>query len=586
MRTLQWRHAGLAALLVATAALYLWHLSINRYGNDFYAAAAQAGAQSWSAWFFGALDAHNFITVDKPPAALWVTGLSVRLFGMNPWAVLAPEALMGVAAVAVLYATVRRSWAGQPYAAFAGLLAGAVLAVTPAAALMFRFNNPDALLVLLLVVAAYCLTRAVESASWRWLSAAGAVLGTAFLTKMLQGFLVLPAFAITYLLLAATTWRRRLLHLLAGAGALIVAAGWWVLTVQLMSPANRPYIGGSTDDTELDLAFGYNGISRIVGGEHHASARYGHGLARLFTAEVGNEIGWLLPAAVVAALFGLYLTARHRLPRTELAALVMWTGWLLTTALVLGYMNGMLHPYYTVALAPTIGALLGCGVAWAWRYRAHLDGRFALAAISATAAVSGVILLHRNGIGPDWLPWSITAVALLAVAALFVGRRLAALGLTLAAVAGLVPVTGFAVATVATPHQGTQPATVAESSGGSWMGDLSTNTGLVAMLAATRTAWSAATNGSQPAAALEIASGTSVMAVGGWSGDPVPTLQQFIDDVHRGRITYYVEAGRRPRGEVIRAPNRTNAHTREIADWVSAHYPALKVGSSTVYRLI
>src|SRR4051794_29076932 len=174
--------------------MYLWQLSASGYGNAFYAAAAQAGSQSWSAWFFGSLDANDFITVDKPPASLWVTGLSVRLFGLNSWAVLAPQAAMGVAAVAVLVAAVRRVVPDPGQGAAAGLIAGAVLACTPAAALMFRFNNPDALLTLLLVVAAYCLARAVRMASWRWLALGGAVMGTAFLTKMLQGFLVLPGF--------------------------------------------------------------------------------------------------------------------------------------------------------------------------------------------------------------------------------------------------------------------------------------------------------------------------------------------------------------------------------------------------------
>ncbi len=170
-RTGRWPRWALAALLAATAVLYLWNLSASGYGNTFYAAAAQAGSQSWSAWFFGSLDAQNFITVDKPPASLWVTGLSVRLFGMSSWAVMAPQALMGVAAVAVLYCAVRRAFADPDQGAAAGLLAGAVLAVTPAAALMFRFNNPDALLVLLLTVAAYCLMRAATAASWRWLHA-------------------------------------------------------------------------------------------------------------------------------------------------------------------------------------------------------------------------------------------------------------------------------------------------------------------------------------------------------------------------------------------------------------------------------
>ena len=210
----------LAALLVATAVLYLWNLSANGYGNEFYAAAAEAGSQSWSAWFFGSLDAQNFITVDKPPASLWVSGLSVRLFGMNSWSVLVPQAVMGVAAVALLYCAVRRAFADPAHGAAAGLLAGVVLAGTPAAALMFRFNNPDALLVLLMTAAAYCLMRAASTASWRWLALVGVVMGFAFLTKMLQAFLVLPGFALAYLLLAPTTWARRLLHLLGATAAL------------------------------------------------------------------------------------------------------------------------------------------------------------------------------------------------------------------------------------------------------------------------------------------------------------------------------------------------------------------------------
>ncbi len=265
IRTGRWPRWALAALLAATAVLYLWNLSATGYGNTFYAAASQAGSQSWSAWFFGSLDAQNFITVDKPPASLWVTGLSVRLFGVSSWSVLAPQALMGVAAVAVVYFAVRRTFADPNHGAAAGLLAGAVLAATPAAALMFRFNNPDALLVLLLTVAAYCLMRAVAAASWRWLVLVGIVMGTAFLTKMLQGFLVLPGFALAYLVVAPTSWRKRILHLLAAAAALVVSAGWWVAAVQLIPVSSRPYIGGSTDNTVLDLALGYNGIERVLG---------------------------------------------------------------------------------------------------------------------------------------------------------------------------------------------------------------------------------------------------------------------------------------------------------------------------------
>ena len=235
--TLRWPRFALLGLLAVTAALYLWNLSINGYGNTFYAAAAQSGAKSWKAWFFGSLDPNNFITVDKPPAALWMTGLSVRLFGMNSWAVLAPQAVMGIAAVAVLYATVRRTVADPTRGAVAGLIAGAVLAVTPAATLMFRYNNPDALMVLLVTVAAYCLMRAVASASWRWLALVGVALGFAFLTKMFAGLMVLPAFALAYLWFAPATWRLRVLHLLGAVAALVVSSGWWIAVVQLWPQA-------------------------------------------------------------------------------------------------------------------------------------------------------------------------------------------------------------------------------------------------------------------------------------------------------------------------------------------------------------
>jgi 4-amino-4-deoxy-L-arabinose transferase-like glycosyltransferase len=599
----------LAALLVATAALYLLNLSATGYGNLFYAAAAEAGSHSWSAWFFGSLDANNFITVDKPPASLWVTALSVRLFGMNSWAVLAPQALMGAASVAVLYATVRRGFDDARTGTAAGLLAGAALACTPAAALIFRFNNPDALLVLVLTLAGYCLIRAIESASWRWLALLGVAMGLAFLTKMGEGFLPLPAFALSYLLFAPTSLRNRLVHLLGAAAALIAAAGWWVLTVQLVPATARPYIGGSTDNTVMQLAVGYNGMARILGRDRNRAANLavpatghgwsrlggGTGLRRLFTAEMANEISWLLPAALLAIAFGCYLLARGRLGRGEKALLTMFAGWLLGSALVFSYMSGMVHPYYTVAMAPAVAGLVGIGAVWAWRDRASWDGRIALAAMIVLTAVWSGILLHRNHFGPVWLPWTVAAVAIAAAAVVL------ALGahriVTAAAAVGVLAAAGgpaaFSIATAATPHQGAIPTALQKGvfQLGNWTGDEASNSDLAGVLANTHTEWSAATNGSQSAAALEVSSGTPVMAIGGWSGDPVPTLQTFIDDVHNGKISYYVEAGRggaagqAGRGEVIYGRSRSAAHTREIAEWVINHYQGTIIGESTVYRL-
>ena len=222
------KFGSLLALLVGTAILYLWWLTASGYANSFYSAAAQAGSMDWTAFLFGSLDPGNSITVDKPPASLWLMALSVRLFGLSSASILVPQALLGVGTVGVLYATVRRT-SGH----WAGLAAGVILALTPAAALMFRFNNPDALLVFLMTRPPM---RPCERSSGRgrWLVLAGALIGFAFLTKMLQAFLVLPAFVIVYLIAAPTRLRTRLLHLLAAFAAMIVSLGWWVALVELM----------------------------------------------------------------------------------------------------------------------------------------------------------------------------------------------------------------------------------------------------------------------------------------------------------------------------------------------------------------
>ena len=304
-------------LLAATAVLYLWGLGASGWANSFYSAAAQAGSQSWKALFFGSSDSSNFITVDKPPAALWVMGLSVRLFGLNAWSLLVPEALMGVASVGVLYLTVKR-WFG----AGAGLLAGAVMALTPVAVLMFRFNNPDALLVLVLTIGAYCVTRALEAASGRWLSLAFALVGLGFLTKMLQAVLVLPAFGLVYLVAAPNPLRKR--DRPAGrrhARCSSPSFGWWIAIVELLPASARPYVGGSQDNSVLSLIFGYNGFGRLTGNETgsvgggggNGGGMWGEtGWLRLFNSEFGGQASWLLPAALVLLVAGLALTVARR----------------------------------------------------------------------------------------------------------------------------------------------------------------------------------------------------------------------------------------------------------------------------------
>jgi len=401
----QWARPALFGLLALTALLYLWDLSRNGYANDFYAAAVQAGTKSWKAAFFGSFDSSNFITVDKTPASLWVDELSAKIFGFNSWSLLAPQALEGVASVALLYAAVRR-WFGPS----AGLIAGAVLALTPVAALIFRFNNPDALLVLLMTAAGYAVQRALERDRTRWLVLAGLLLGFAFLTKMAQAFLVLPGFGIAYLWAGPARLGRRIWQLLAGLGGVIVGAGWWIAIAQLTPAADRPYFGGSTDNNILELALGYNGFGRLDGSETGSIGGGGGGSSfggatgvfRLFQSDFGGQVSWLIPAALIS--LGALLWISRRAPRTSRVRsfALLWGGWLLVTGVVFSYMQGIIHPYYMVALAPAIGALVGVGAISLLQSGLSVLGRAVAAVGVLVTGIWAYELLERT---PAWLPW-------------------------------------------------------------------------------------------------------------------------------------------------------------------------------------
>lgn len=640
---------GLAGVLIATGVLYMWDLTSSGYANSFYAAAAQAGSQNWKAMFFASLDSSNFITVDKPPASIWIMALSARIFGFSSASILVPQALMGVGSVALVFAAVKR--VASPGV---GLLAGAVLALTPAAALMFRFDNPDALLVLLMTLGGYFVIRAVGTDAGRraavWLALAGVALGFAFLTKMMQGLLVLPAFGLVYLVAGRSRLIPRLLHLLGAAVALVVSAGWWVLATVLWPVDSRPYIGGSTNNTVMDLVLGYNGLGRIFGqsrgaggmqegadasaggmsgalpggapggmpggmsgatpgggmgggmsgpGGGAAGSSFGGstGLDRLFGSEMGFEISWLIPAALIALVLG--FVARGKAPRTDMirASLILWGGWFVVTGVIFSYMSGTVHPYYTVALSPAIAGLIGTGVHALWIEREKVWARFGLSAITLAAGISAWVMLNRNS---TWLPalkWVILVAAIFAAVGLSVGavhriRKLTVVVAALAVLAGLGGTGAYAVATTANPHTGSIPSVGPAGSGdmggmggfggdrtdrgdrAGGMGGGSTDPQLVALLQDSDSRWAAATNGSQSAAEIELASGTSVMAIGGWSGDPAPTLQQFQNWVAAGDVGYYLGGQSGGRGG-----------SSEISEWVAANFTAETVGSSTVYDL-
>ncbi len=468
--TPRWVAPAVIALLAVTAGTYLWDLSASGYANSFYAAAVQAGTRSWKAFFFGSIDSSNFITVDKSPGSLWIMELSGRMFGFSSWSMLVPQVLEGVAAVGLVYAAVKR-WFGPG----AGLLAGAVLACTPVAALMFRFNNPDALMVLLLVAAAYTLTRAIEKAGTKWIVATGALIGFAFLAKMLQAFTVLPAFGGVYLLAAPSGFWRRIRQLTVGAVAIVVAAGWWVAAVEWWPAASRPYIDGSPDNSILNLIFGYNGLSRLSGGTGGNAAGFSGpaGIFRLFNDLMGGQASWLLPASLLALVAG--VVWRGRAPRTDRrrAALLLWGGWLLVTGAVFSFSSGVIHTYYTVALAPAIAALVGMGGAMLWQNRSRMLARGLGAAAIVVTAAWAFALLERTPAYDPWLRVLILATGVLGAAALLaapavprITRHLTTAAIGLGLVASLSGPIAYTATTLGTAHTGSIPSAGPAASGG------------------------------------------------------------------------------------------------------------------------
>ncbi|HZM54891.1 MAG TPA: glycosyltransferase family 39 protein, partial [Acidimicrobiales bacterium] len=456
----RWVRPALVALLVATAVAYLWDLSASGYANSFYAAAVQAGTKSWKAFFFGSMDSSNFITVDKSPGSLWVMELSGRLFGFSSWSMLVPQVLEGVAAVGLVYAAVKR-WFGP----VAGLVAGASLACTPVAALMFRFNNPDALMVLLLVAAAYALVRALERAGTRWIVATGALIGFAFLAKMLQSFTVLPAFVGVYLLAAPTRLRRRVGQLAIMGASVVVAAGWWVAAVALWPVSSRPFIDGSPDNSIINLILGYNGLERLSGGSGQGGGFSGAtGVFRLFNDLMGGQASWLLPAALLALVAG--VAVRWRAPRTDRtrAAFLLWGGWLVVTGAVFSFSSGVIHTYYTVALAPAVAALVGMGGGLFWRYRRHVAVRVAAAVAVVGTSLWAFELLGRTSGYVPWLRWPIVLVGLVSGVLLLaapsvhaLADRLTGVALGLGLVAALSGPIAYTATTITTAHTGSIP---------------------------------------------------------------------------------------------------------------------------------
>lgn len=631
----RWARPALWAILVLATALYAWNLS-SITGNTFYDAAVYSGTKSWKAFFFGALDAGSFITVDKPPFALWVMGLSARVFGYGTWQLTLPMVTVGVGSVALLYRLVKRDFG--PVAATITALA---LTLTPITVAINRDTNPDPILVFLMLLGAAALLKAVRTGRLMPLVWAGVAIGFAFNTKMMQAYVVLPAFFLVYLWAAPGGLGRRLRDLAVGTVALVVSSAWWMVVVDLIPASSRPYIGGSTDNTVWDLVIGYNGFGRIFGasssvGSQGNGASFGGeaGLYRMFNEIMGGQISWLIPFAVVALAGGLVL--RGRAPRTDArrAALMLWGGWFVLHYLTFSLAEGTFHPYYVTAMAPGIAALAGAG--GVMLYRAFRDGSAAkwgwvLPGAVAASTVWAVVLLQRvSGSGTLYTVAQVVAgvAGAAAVIGLLVGRftkrrRLVGVAAVAAIVALLAGPAAYSVSAATSSTNGTNPTAGpntgggmgggqrpsgvpggTNSSGGQSMGQPPSGSGSSSSSSSTGTrqagggggmgggtqvtsdmitylkkhqdgaTWLVAVATDQTASSIILESGEPVISMGGWSGtDDAMTLAKLKSLVKAGELHYIVVSSDGGQG--------TNS---EIATWVKKHGTAV-TDHSGLYRL-
>lgn len=604
----QWERPALLTVLATNALLYGWNLGINGWANYFYSAAVQAGTMDAKAFFYGSSDWGNSITVDKPPLSLWVMGLSVRIFGFNPIAMLLPQVLIGVGTTLLIYLILRRCVSG-----LAALFGATVFFTTPIVTLMSRYNNPDPLMLLLMVAAVWYTLRSIETGRGRFFVIAGALLGWAFMTKQLQGLLSVPAIGLGYLLFSPQRWARRLGSAAAAMGALIATGGLWMTIVDLIPEDQRPYVGGSSSNSVLQLTLGYNGIDRIAGGGEVSEAMLAPaqfrlvdndaGIFRLLNANYNQEASWLLFAAILAVLFLIISWKIHRGTAAARALVAVSGLWLLTAFLLLSFMGNQIHTYYTAALGPPVALVLGITLDSFVFNRNSLRARICGAAIGLTGLLTSWLILAGATGWPEWLSTAILAAGIVAISALIIkppSVKVEAVAAGLLGVSLLFGPAATSIHNVTLSFSGSNPLSgmISRNPAGIshlldslrnnnpiWAHDIAfgrdPDSEVVDVLAASKgCTWAAASYASQTAARLQLESGRPVMPLGGFAGtDPSPTLDEFKDRVAAGEICYLVQQ------EAFVEVQEPNSSSMAISTWVQNNFQSEKLRNTTVYRL-
>jgi 4-amino-4-deoxy-L-arabinose transferase-like glycosyltransferase len=549
-----WSRPALIAVVALAAALMLLDVTRSGYGNTYYAAGALAASHSWSALFNNAADLGGYISLDKGPLPDWLMGLSGRVFGFGSFSVMVPNALYGIATVLVLHDTVRRALGHQ-----IAIVAALIMALTPVAVLVGRYNAPDALLLFLLVCAAWALTVAVESGRLRELFLCAVLVGFAFNTKMLEAYLVLPALALAYLVAARRSLRTRLGELALAAGVTLLVSILWFASMMLVPAGDRPYVGESSGNSWFRLILDGNGIERVTGSAGAFARNFESNLLYLFSRHVAGQIAWLLPLALVGLVLGLLTTRSSRRNDLAFGAYVLWGTWALVGCVVLSFSAGTRHAYYTSLLAPAVATLAAAALVTLWRSaRGSPIAATGLAfAVAATSGVSFAVLSDSADFVP-WLRWVVLGCGAVAGAAILAPhlhaalrrRAIMALALGAAAVAVLGGPAAYSLATATRDHTGYDPiagpgSTEHTSAGAAGHSEELTPAQSVAVLTSYlrahrgHTRFLLAATDAKTADPIAIAARQSVITIGGFSGsDPAPTAGQLERLVNSGELRY------------------------------------------------
>jgi 4-amino-4-deoxy-L-arabinose transferase-like glycosyltransferase len=595
-----WEWLALVTILALAFLLDFYRIDQNGLGNTYYAATVRSMSLTGHNWFFASFDPDGFVTVDKPPLGFWIQVVSVWLFGFHGTSLILLKAIAGVFSVGFLYLIVRPVFGGR-----AALISALVLTLSPINVVSNRDNTLESLVVLVVLLAAFAVTRAIEYGSLRWLVVGGVFIGLGFNIKMLEAYLIVPAFAVAYLLAAPVPWRVRILHLLTAGVLMVLVSFAWIVAVDLTPAASRPYIGSSYRNAEIDLVFAYNGLQRLTGTPWtHPPPSGGPtgapGPFRLLTSDVASQIAWWFPLTLPAFIMLLRhpWRSRHaghqRCVTLQQGALILWGVWLITMDVFFSQAVFM-NMYYLALLAPAIAALVGIGLATLWS--AVLTGRWPgwllLVSMVSTVGEQGIILSHYQ----TWNPWLLPVlgglsgctISVLLVVVLILqapehtSRIVSSMAtVALAVTVGLAPFLWTCSSLHRDDYSGfpaSGPTTANQTSAATPSADPR----LIAYLHQHRAGarFLVATIDTEAAVPIIFSTGAAVMALGGYTGyDPILTPVTLAEHVATNEVRlFYVPSGNlTPQQRQQVYPHVTTAitqYTNHLTQWVAQHCPAV-----------